>query len=218
MSIAGNNRIVLPSAIMALQQTGRQRSEARRQIVISNLSICYYCKSTGLTETDNFCPNCGFPQRGSQAQMKKFIWTINNKHTLLTNQKKAVNKARYTLFGLSALFVLFSIGLSFIDGFNLILLLSNFVIAALYLGLGLWSLKNPFPAILTGFFLYITIIVINAILDPATIFSGLLIKSFIIGGFIYGYKGVKESAILAEELASIKKAKNLAVPNELSEV
>jgi hypothetical protein len=218
MSIAGVKRNVLSSVSMALQLTGRQRSEARRQIIISNPSVCHYCKSTGLTLTDNFCPNCGFPQRGSQVQMKKFIWTINNKHTLLTNQKKAVNKARYTLFGLSALFVLFSIGLGFINGFNLILLLSNFVIAATYLGLGLWSLKNPFPAILTGFFLYITILVINAILDPTSILSGLLIKSFIIGGFVYGYKGVKESAILEEELASIKKAKNLAVPNEMSEV
>jgi hypothetical protein len=203
---------------MAIQQTGRQRSEARRQIVISNPSVCYYCKSTGLTEADNFCPNCGFPQKGNQAQMKRFIWTINNKHTLLENQKKAVNKARYILFGLAGLFTLFSILLGAVLKFDLATLVSNFIIAAIYLGIGLWSLKNPFPAILTGFFLYITIIVINAILDPVSIFSGLLIKGFIIGGFIYGYKGVKESEALEEELASIKKAKDLAVPNEVSEM
>ena len=59
------------------QITGRQKSEAKRMIVISNPSVCHYCKSKGLTESDKFCPNCGFPQRGSQALMKNFIWNIN---------------------------------------------------------------------------------------------------------------------------------------------
>ncbi len=203
---------------MALQQTGRQRSEAKRQIVISNPSVCYYCKSTGLTETDKFCPNCAFPQRGSQTMMKKFIWNINNKHTLLADQKKAINKARNILFGLSILFTLFSILLGVITEFNLAVLLTNLVVAGIYLGLGLWSRKNPFPAILTGFFLYITLIVINAVIDPNTIFQGLLMKGFVIAGFVYGYKGVKDSAILEKELESIKKAKDLTVSNEVSEM
>ncbi len=203
---------------MAKQLTGRQRSEAKRQIVISNPSVCYYCKSTGLTEADKFCPNCAFPQRGSQTIMKRFIWNINNKHTLLADQKKAINKARNMLFGLSILFILFSILLGAITEFNLVVLITNFVVAGIYLGLGLWSRKNPFPAILTGFFLYITLLVSNAVIDTITIFQGLLMKGFVIAGFVYGYKGVKDSAILEKELESIKKAKDLTVPNEVSEM
>lgn len=203
---------------MAKQQTGRQRSEAKRQIVITNPSVCYYCKSTGLTEADKFCPNCGFPQRGGQTAMKKFIWNINNKHKLLDDQKKAINKARNMLFGLAILFTVFSILLGVVTEFSLVVLLTNLVVAGIYLGLGLWSRKNPFPAILTGFFLYITLIVINAVIDPATIFQGLLMKGFIIAGFVYGYKGVKDSAILEKELESIKKAKDLTVSNEVPEM
>lgn len=203
---------------MAKQLTGRQKSEAKRQIVISNPSVCHYCKSTGLAEADKFCPNCGFPQRGSQAAMKKFIWNINNKHSLLADQKKAINKARNLLFGLAILFTLFSVLLGAVVGFNLGVFLTNLVIAGLYLGLGLWSRKNPFPAILTGFFLYITLMVINAVIDPSTIFQGLLIKGFVIAGFVYGYKGVKDSAILEKELESIKKAKDLTVLNEVPEL
>ena len=200
------------------KQTGRQRSEARRQINISNPSVCYYCKSTGLTELDKFCPNCAFPQRGSQANMKKFIWNINNKHVLLADQKKAIRKARNLLFGLSILFVLISILQGVTSEFNLIILASNFVLAGIYLGLGLWSRKNPFPARLTGFFFYITLIVINAIIEPTSIFQGLLVKGFIIAGSVYGYKGVKDSAILEKELESIKKAKDLTVSDEVLEM
>jgi hypothetical protein len=203
---------------MAKQQTGRQRSEAKRQIVITNPSVCYYCKSTNLAESDKFCPNCGFPQRGGQTAMKKFIWNINNKHKLLDDQKKAINKARNILFGLALLFTVFSILFGVVLEFNLVALLSSLVVAGIYLGLGLWSRKNPFPAILTGFFLYMTLIVVNGVIDPATIFQGLLMKGFIIAGFVYGYKGVKDSAILEKELASIKKAKDLTVSNEVSEM
>ncbi|MBN8694004.1 MAG: hypothetical protein J0L69_12485 [Bacteroidetes bacterium] len=203
---------------MSKQLTGRQRSEARRQIVISNPSVCYYCKSTGLTITDAFCPNCGFPQRGTQVQMKKFIWNINNKHVLLDKQKKAISKARNILFGLSILFFVFSLILGLGVEFNLFILISNLIVSGIYLGLGFWSIKNPFPAILTGFFLYITLIVINAVFDPATLLQGALMKGFVIAGFIYGYKAVKESAALEKELESIKKAKDLNIPDEVSEL
>lgn len=209
---------IIRNSSMAQELTGRQKSEARRQIVISNPSVCYYCKSTGLTDGDKFCPNCGFPQKGSQPAMKRFIWNINNKHTLLADQKKAVNKARNMLFALAALFAVCSVLLGAIIEFNLIIVLTNLIVAGLYLGLGLWSRKNPFPAILTGFFLYVTLIVINAAIDPKTILQGILFKGFIIAGFIYGYKGVKESAILEKELESIKKAKDLTTPNDLSEL
>jgi len=200
------------------QQRGMPSSDVKRQIVISNPSECYYCKSTGLTEVDKFCPNCAFPQQGGQKMMKKFIRNINNKHTLLADQKKAINKARYILFGLSILFTLLSILLGVVTEFNLGVLLTNLVVAGIYLGLGLWSRKNPFPAILTGFFLYITLIVINAVINPMTIIQGLIIKFFVIAGFVYGYKGVKDSAILEKELESIKKAKDLTVSNEVSKM
>ncbi|MBK6986475.1 MAG: zinc ribbon domain-containing protein [Bacteroidetes bacterium] len=200
------------------QITGRQKSEAKRMIVISNPSVCHYCKSKGLTESDKFCPNCGFPQRGSQALMKNFIWNINNKHTLLYKQKKAVSKARNILFVLSGLFAFFAILLGLLIDTNMAILISNFVVSLIYLSLGLWSKQNPFPAILTGFFVYISLMVINAVIEPTTLLKGLFMKVIVIGAFVYGYKGVKESEELEKELESIKKAKDFTIPDELSEV
>ncbi len=204
---------------MAKQLTGRQRSEAKRAITITNPSVCYYCKSTGLTSTDNFCPNCGFPQRGTQISMKRFINNIRNKHILLADQKKAISKARNILFALSGLFVLYAFVWAFADGeFSAVVLIAGLVISAIYLSLALWSRKHPFPAILSGFFFYTTLIVLMAIIDPASIFSGLMWKVIIIGAFYYGYKGVKDSEVLEKELEFIKKAKDLTIKDEMSEV
>ncbi len=203
---------------MAQQLTGRQKSEAKRQIVISNPSVCYFCKSTGLTEADKFCPNCGFPQRGGQVAMKKFIWNVKNKHVLLVDQKKAISKARDTLFGIGALFLLFAVlSLTTVEN-GLIMFIASLIVAGGYVGLGFWSIKNPFPAILTGFFVFVTLLVLQGVIDPGSIFKGALGKGFIIAGLFYGYKGVKDSTVLEKELESIKKVKDLKTPDELSEM
>jgi hypothetical protein len=197
---------------------GRDKSIANRTIEIADLSICYYCKTTGLTEKDKFCPNCGFPQRGSQVEMKRFVWNINNKKLLLADHKKAVDKARNILFVLAGIFPLFGLIIGALSDMDLFVIVSNFIVGGIYLGLGFWAKKNPFPAILTGFCLYITIMVISAVVDPTSIVKGIIMKVIIIGGFYYGYKGVKEAEALEEELAVVEKARDLKASDELSEV
>jgi hypothetical protein len=194
--------------------TGRQRSEAKRQIVITNPSVCYYCKSTGLTEADNFCPNCGFPQKGTQSQMKRFLWLIRNKENLLDDKKKAVNKARNILFVLAGIFAVFGALFSLVMNQDVSVMVLNFIIAAIYLALGFWSRKSPLPCILIGFALYVIVIAINAVIDPVTLIQGLLMKVVVISALVYGYKGAKDSEEMEKELASISKAKNLVVQDE----
>lgn len=208
-------------ATTSRQNISRNRGKSRSEIVINDLSKCYYCKSTGLTENDKFCPNCGFPQRGTQVVMKKFIWTINNKNKLLDEQKKAVNKAKNILFILAGLNLTFGLLLGIIIQENIGVLIAGVITAVIFFALGQWSKKNPFPAILSGLFVYIALNVINAISDPHTIYQGLILKIIIISGFIYGYKGVKDSKKLEEELDIIKKAKDLKIEentNGLSEL
>lgn len=195
---------------MAKNLSGRQRDDARRNIVIADLSVCYYCKSKGLKEEDKFCPNCGFPQRGTQYEMRKFLSEVNLKHRLLQDHKKAVNKARYILFGLSALNFIVAILLAVIVRINVISFISVLILSGIFLGLGLWSRKNPFSAILTGFFVYVVLQVIQALLNPQSIFNGIILKIIIISGFIYGFKGAKEASDLEEELNNIKQSKNFS--------
>lgn len=192
-------------------QLEKERIRQKSQIIINDLTTCYYCKSTGLKETDIFCPNCAFPQRRTQAEMKKFIWNVNNKKKLLDDHKKAINKARNILYILAGLNLLAGILLGLILNVNIPILLSCIIGAGIYFALGIWSRTQPFPAILSGFFVYIVFIVISGIADPHTIYQGLIWKVIIISAFIYGYKGVKDLKKLEIELESIKKAKDLNI-------
>ena len=197
-------------------QLEKERIRQKSQIIINDLTTCYSCKSTGLAEKDVYCPNCAFPQRGTQAEMKNFMWKVNGKKKLLADQKKAINKARNILYILAGLNLLVGIITGFLPSFNIAMLLSGIISAAIYFALGLWCRKQPFPAILSGFFVYIVFIAIAAISDPHTLYQGLFMKILVISGFVYGYKGVKDSKKLEIELELLKNAKDLSTENELS--
>ena len=195
----------------------RIRIRKRNEIIIADITVCHYCKSTGLKETDMFCPNCGFPQRGTQGQMKKFMWNIHNKKKLLEEHRKSVNGARNVLYFLAGLNLLIGVLVGVFQS-DIPMLIGGVLAGSIYFALGLWSKKQPFIALLSGFFVYIVFIVIAAIDDPTTLFKGLIFKALFIGAFIYGYKGAKDAKNLEAELESIKKARDLNVQDDLSQV
>lgn len=194
-------------------QHERERRQKNWEIIIQDYRVCYFCKSTGLNEENKFCPNCRFPQRGSQTEMKRFLIDVRKKKELLANKKKAVTKARYILFILAGLNFICGLILGVIIKFDIALLIGCIIGAGIYFGLGMWSKKKPFAAILSGFFVYIVFNVISAIADPHTIYQGIIWKVIIISGFIYGYKGVKDSEKLDKELKSMKESKDLTESN-----
>lgn len=58
--------------------------------------------------------------------------------------------------------------------------ITNYGLAVILLGLYFWSRKNPLPAIVTALAVYLVLQVLNAVLDPTTIYQGILIKVIII--------------------------------------
>ena len=66
------------------------------------------------------------------------------------------------------------------------------LIAGAFWGLWAWSRKSPLPAAIVGLALYGTLIVITAVLNPATIGQGWIIKGIVIGALVQGIvAGVK---------------------------
>jgi hypothetical protein len=196
--------------------SGRQRSEARRRIIISNPSVCYYCKSTGLTQNDKTCPNCGFPQNQGQAAMKRFIWNINNKHFLLNEYAESIDKAHWTLLGISILTLVMAIFLFFED--NKILRFSAIICSIIFFVIWHWSKSKPYHAIITGIIVFSLLLLITGILDPSTIADGGYGKILILGALYYGYRGIKKGQSLYAELESIKKAVDLNIRAEDNEL
>lgn len=195
------------------------RLKLKKDIVIEDASVCYFCKKQGLQESDTYCPDCGFPQGKTKEEQKKFILTfINNKH-ILEDQKAAIKKARNILFIIA--------GITFVSGIILfavgavpLLFIINTILALIYFALGYFAKKHPLPSITAGLSLYVILIIINGLLDPMTIAQGLIMKIFIISSFVYGFKGALQSKTLQKDLDIVMKAKenNITPQIEVSEV
>ncbi len=184
------------------------------QINIDDLSVCQHCRSTGLSENDKYCSNCGFPQRGDDHEKKKFLSLLQVKKRWLDEHRRSINKARNILYILAGFYILFGIGYHIFKK-DLPVLISCFMIGVVYLGLALWCRKNPFAAIVSGICVYAVTIVISAIDNPVNLFSGFIWKILIISGLIYGYKGAREAKQLEDELNQLQTSKDLSPPNEL---
>jgi hypothetical protein len=69
---------------------------------------------------------------------------------------------------------------------------ANYFLAAVMLGLFFWSRRAPFPAMVTGLCVYLAVIVLNAVIDPKTLYQGILIKALFISAMIAGIKAAME--------------------------
>lgn len=69
----------------------------------------------------------------------------------------------------------------------------NFALAAMMAGIAWWAEKAPLPAILTAGAVYLVIQVANAIIDPATLASGFVVKIVIIFVLAKGLKAALAS-------------------------
>jgi len=79
------------------------------------------------------------------------------------------------------------------------------IMALIYMLLGIWANKKPFPAILTGLTIYVVMIIFKGILLPESVFSGIIMKVIIIGAFCYGVTDSKRYEKNRSKTDGIKK-------------
>jgi len=75
----------------------------------------------------------------------------------------------------------------------------NYLMALFMFGLSFWARRSPFPAMITALCLYLALIALNAIAEPATLVQGLLIKFLFIGAMIAGIKAALKARDMAAE-------------------
>lgn len=75
-----------------------------------------------------------------------------------------------------------------VDQEVLAIFLTNYFLAAVMLGIYFWARKAPLPALITGFGVFLSVHVLNAIIEPASIGKGILVKVFFTVAFIGGIK------------------------------
>jgi hypothetical protein len=66
-------------------------------------------------------------------------------------------------------------------------------VALLFAGLAFWTKKRPFAALLTALILYGSLLILDAVFEPSTIYKGLVLKIGIIVSLISGLRNAKEA-------------------------
>jgi hypothetical protein len=166
---------------------------------------CHACY-VKVSNDDFFCPNCGYPIKGTEKDQKDFVLKREMAGIDLESFNLLLKKAANTLYYLAALFVFYAIVTYFLkknDPYVLAMVIPNLVLAVVFLALGGYTRKKPLACIVSGLSLYIIVLILFFIDNPASLAYGVIVKIAIIG---YMIKGIR-SAI---EIEKIKKEHNIA--------
>ena len=176
---------------------------------LSSSSICENCKAENPSEK-KFCSTCSFPIGGTSEEQTSFRLLVSSRKRLLSDAQDKIKSAKTTIYILAGLFFLAGVFFGF-AGDDVATAVVYLVVTILYLIFAAWATNNPFGAILTAFIVFITIHVVSAVADPATLFQGLIIKIAVIVALVKGIRSAREAQ---EYLAELKKFKAAPVGNE----
>lgn len=68
----------------------------------------------------------------------------------------------------------------------------------IFVGLALWTHRKPYTALLVALIVYISLLVLDAIFDPSTIYKGIVLKIIIIVMLISGLRNGKVAQDMKE--------------------
>lgn len=149
-----------------------------------------------------FCSQCSFPIGGSEEEQRNFRLLVSSRKRLLGDANDKIKSAKYAIYVLAGIFFIFGLIAGLVND-DIPTLTVNLFLCILYLIFATWSTKNPFGAILTAFIVYITVQVVNAFVDPATLASGVIIKIFVIAAFVKGIRSAQEGQGYLKELEKL---------------
>jgi len=161
------------------------------------------CCANPFAESDSYCNACGFPLKGTEDEQRDFISHRTIKEIDLADFHKNIKSATNSLYWVAGLFSLGAIigGFMLQDKSEIVAHLIVYVILiAIFLALAVWGKQKPLPALISGLSLYVFIQIANAILEPASIVSGIIVKIIIIAMLIKGIKAALEADKIKKEL------------------
>ncbi|MDQ7948801.1 MAG: hypothetical protein REI78_12405 [Pedobacter sp.] len=166
------------------------------------LLLCKCC-AVGITPKDSFCNACGFPLQGTKDEQDYYIANRTVKEIDLVALKKKVEAATNSLYWIGGFLAFATIVTFFLksdDPDLFAILITNVILVAAFFALAVWSKTRPSAALITGLSLYVIVILLNAIDNPASLLSGIIIKIVIIGYLGKGIMAVLEVEKIKKEL------------------
>ena len=143
------------------------------------------------------------------------IKTENNTETIFDEKEfsmegydKHIRQARNTLFIAAGILLLNAVILFSQYPFDIEIMWLDYLLWTVYIGgciaLAFWTKKKPYYAIIGGLILIAAFILINAIIDPGTIFGGIIFKIVVILFLIKALGNAKDAQQMKEQFDNNK--------------
>ena len=169
------------------------------------VTSCSKC-STVLGENAKFCTSCGFPENGSDADKKKYAYSVKVKKDVIEDANKRLKNVKWVLYiiiGINTLAGIYYLtsDATFYDG------LGSLIAAIIFTGCLVWVNKQPLAGILAAFVFWLVLQLLTIVVDPATLLQGILLKAIFIAVFIKGIasaRDVKKFSAQLEEMQGVK--------------
>lgn len=137
-------------------------------------------------ESDDFCPNCKYPLKGTEKERSLFIGQQILKKDKVSLAKGHRKVTKYILIFLGAInlislvFAWITANISPVDNYIPLLLGFTFIVLAIK------AEKKPLISISVGLGILLILYFTNYLIDPESLLTGLKFKIMVIGMFIYG--------------------------------
>jgi hypothetical protein len=172
------------------------------ELSVQNVVVCENCQSSQNAES-KFCPSCSFPIQGTDEAKRIFRLDVGIRKRLLKESEDEMKTAKKTIYVAAVIF--FASGfIQYMINDDFPTLIVNLIVSLVFLILAAWGASNAFGAILTAFVIYMTLQVVNVVVDPATLFQGIIIKVMIIAAFGKGIQSGLKARDLTKQLEKYK--------------
>jgi hypothetical protein len=178
--------------------------DANLENTSSETLACENC-ATPINNDQKFCSQCSFPINGSEDEKRSFRIHVGSRKRFLKDAQGKTKSSQTIMYVLAGLFFVVGLFVGFgADNFEGMVI--NIFCCLIFLVLAAWCSKNPFGATLTALIIYGTIQVVNAFMDPTTIFSGIILKIIIVSALVKGIRSAQEAQKHLAELEKLKAA------------
>ncbi|MBO6933788.1 MAG: zinc ribbon domain-containing protein [Deltaproteobacteria bacterium] len=148
--------------------TGSEQPQSPEQAFYAgeNALHCNRCGAR-IAESRRFCESCGAAVEDPD---DRFVYDAVH--------APALKKARYWILGVGGLYAISGLLMGGLMGGSLatLIIVVNLVLALIHVGLFFWARFQPFAAAVAALGLFVTVHLLNAIADPATLLQGLCVK------------------------------------------
>jgi len=151
---------------------------------------CGYCAKDLADASVKYCPYCGYPQNGTEEERGVFLREKGREQQRASIGEDHVKKARNALFWVAGLNMIPYLILG-----QAVYIAVGLVISLIFVGLALWSKRQPYPAILTALALYVLLNVLAAIEDPLNIIRGIIVKVLVLSALFYALRSMKQGTM-----------------------